>query len=63
MDLVHSQGLPGRQIASDWRFLKAAVRAWLTVSSPTWETRKAAILEPAGKYREDPDLESIVEEE
>jgi excisionase family DNA binding protein len=60
--LVHSQGLPGRCIASEWRFLKAAVQHWLAAASPTWETRKAAILELAGKYKEDPDLEKIVEE-
>ena len=60
--LVHSQGLPGRCIASEWRFLKSAVQHWLATASPTWETRKAAILELAGKYKEDPDLEEIVKE-
>jgi excisionase family DNA binding protein len=60
--LVHSQGLPGRCVANEWRFLKAAVQHWLATASPTWETRKAAILELAGKYKEDPDLEQIVEE-
>jgi excisionase family DNA binding protein len=60
--LVHSQGLPGRCVAGDWRFLKSAVQHWLATASPTWETRKAAILELAGKYKEDPDLEKIVEE-
>jgi excisionase family DNA binding protein len=60
--LVHSQGLPGRCIAGEWRFLKAALQNWLATASPTWETRKAAILELAGKYKDDPDLEQIVEE-
>jgi excisionase family DNA binding protein len=60
--LVHSQGLPGRFIASEWRFLKGAIQDWLATSSPTWETRKAAILELAGKYKDDPDLEPIVAE-
>jgi hypothetical protein len=60
--LVHSQGLPGRCIAGEWRFLKSAVQHWLATPSPTWETRKAAILELEGKYKEDPDLEKIVEE-
>jgi Helix-turn-helix domain len=62
VDLVHSQGLPGRCIAGDWRFLKAAVQQWLATASPTWETRKAAILELSGKYKDDPDLERIVDE-
>jgi hypothetical protein len=60
--LVHSQGLPGRGIAGEWRFLKAAIQHWLGTAPPTWETRKAAILELAGKYKDDPDLEQIVEE-
>ena len=60
--LVHSQGLPGRCIASEWRFLKAAIEHWLATASPAWETRKAAILELAGKYKEDADLEQIVED-
>jgi excisionase family DNA binding protein len=60
--LVHSQGLPGRCIAGEWRFLKAAIQHWLAAASPSWETRKAGILELAGKYKDDPDLEQIVEE-
>ena len=42
--------------------LKAAIQHWLATASPTWETRNAAILELAGKYKEDPDLEQIFEE-
>jgi hypothetical protein len=60
--LVHSQGLPGRCIASEWRFLKAAIESWLGAASPTWDVRKAAILELAGKYKEDAELEQIVED-
>ena len=60
--LVHSQGLPGRFSAGEWRFLKAAIPYWLATASPNWETRKAAILELAGKYNGDPDLGQIVEE-
>jgi hypothetical protein len=57
---VQSQGLPGRCIAGEWRFLKSAIQHWLASVSPTWEMRKAEILDLAGKYRDDPDLESIV---
>jgi len=60
--LVHAQGLPGRLAGTEWRFLKAAVQHWLSCGSPTWETRKSAILEMAGKYKDDPDLEQIVED-
>jgi hypothetical protein len=34
----------------------------LATGSPTWDTRKAAILELSGKYKDDPDLENIVED-
>jgi transcriptional regulator with XRE-family HTH domain len=60
--LVHSQALPGRPVAGEWRFLKAAIQHWLAAASPTWETTKAAILELAGKYKDDPELEQIVAE-
>jgi hypothetical protein len=60
--LVHSQGLPGCCIATEWRFLKAAVEHWLGAAPPSWEARKAGILELAGKYKKEPDLEQIAEE-
>ena len=60
--LVEEQGLPTRQLGNEWRFLKAAIQHWLATGSPTWKTRKAAILELAGKYKDDPDLEQIVAE-
>lgn len=59
---IQSQGLPGRCIAGEWRFLKSAIQHWLASVSPSWEMRKAGILELAGKYRDDPDLETIVED-
>ena len=57
---VEEQALPARRMGSEWRFLKPAIRQWLAAGSPTWEKRKAAILELAGKYKDDPDLEQIV---
>jgi excisionase family DNA binding protein len=60
--LVHSQGLPGRHSAGQWRFLKSAIQQWLGTGSPTWETRKAALLAAAGSFRDDPELLAIVEE-
>jgi hypothetical protein len=59
---AHTQGLPGRYVTGEWRFLKAALQRWLASGSPTWDTRKAAILELSGKYKDDPDLENIVHE-
>jgi hypothetical protein len=57
-----TQGLPGRLVAGEWRFLKSAIQQWLNVSQPTAEMRKAALLAAAGAFRDDPDLEDIVEE-
>jgi excisionase family DNA binding protein len=62
VDLVHSQGLPGRLIGSDWRFLKSALQQWLSNASPTLQSRKEAQLALAGKYKNDPDLMRICEE-
>jgi excisionase family DNA binding protein len=59
--LVQSQGLPGRCVGGEWRFLKNAVQDWLGGSS-SLQANKEAWLTMAGKYTEDPDLERIVEE-
>lgn len=59
---VDEQALPARGLQNEWRFLKAAIQQWLATGSPTWQSRKAAILQLAGKYKDDPDLEKIVAE-
>jgi excisionase family DNA binding protein len=59
--LVHSQGLPGRIVGGEARFLKAAIQQWLSAGSPTAASRKAAQLAAAGAFRDDPDLIGIVE--
>jgi excisionase family DNA binding protein len=59
---IHSQGLPGRLIGGEWRFLKPAIQQWLSTGSPNAETRKAAILAASGTFRDDPDLLPLVEE-
>jgi excisionase family DNA binding protein len=57
-----AQGLPGRLVGGEWRFLKTALQQWLSVSQPTDEMRKAALLAAAGSLRDDPELEDMVEE-
>jgi excisionase family DNA binding protein len=59
---VHMQGLPGRMVGGEWRFSKAGIQQWLSTGEPTAETRKAAQLALAGKYKDDPDLFPILEE-
>ena len=38
------------------------IRQWLSVSQPTAEIRKAAILQLVGKWKDDPDVEKILED-
>jgi hypothetical protein len=59
---VNSQGLPGRLVGGEWRFLKSAIQQWLSTGLPTQETRKAVLLAAAGSFKDDPDLIPIVEE-
>ena len=49
-----SQGLPGRLVGGEWRFLKDALRQWLGAGRPTAEMRKAAQLALAGAWKDDP---------
>ena len=60
--LVQSQGLPGRFIGSEWRFLKTALQQWLSTAAPTTDARKQAQLALAGKYKDDPTLLDICAE-
>ena len=57
-----SQGLPGRMIGGEWRFLKTALQQWLSVSQPTAEMRKAAQMALAGAWKDDPDIMQILED-
>ncbi len=64
--LAREGSLPGRQIGTEWRFLKAAVQDWLRAGFPEpgadpLRANKEAWLAMAGKYKDDPDLEEIVE--
>jgi excisionase family DNA binding protein len=60
--LIQEQGLPARQIGSEWRFLKSAIEQWLSTGAPTLQARTQAQLALAGKYKDDPDLMHICEE-
>jgi excisionase family DNA binding protein len=50
--MVREQGLPGREVADDWRFLKAAVQDWLRTGPD--RTGKEAQLTRAGAWKDDP---------
>lgn len=56
VELVYGQGLPGRRIGADWRFLRTAVEDWLRVpdQGDFWSTHFGAL-------KGDPYLEQILE--
>jgi excisionase family DNA binding protein len=58
--LIHEQALPARRLANEWRFLKAAIQQWLSTPPPPGS--KEAILSVAGAWKDDPDLEDMLEE-
>jgi len=57
--LVRDQGLPARQVGSDWLFFKTAVQDWL--SQPARKQSKEEQLAMAGQWKDDPNLETMVE--
>lgn len=60
VEMVKTQGLAARQIGKDWRFLKSALQNWL--GGEPKRSSKQALLNLAGKFRDDPYLEEITRE-
>jgi excisionase family DNA binding protein len=59
--LVREQGLPGRRIGLEWRFLKTALQEWLSIPMPPLNPQEQ-LMQWAGAFRDDPDLKAIVAE-
>jgi hypothetical protein len=57
---VRSEGLPGRLVDGEWRFLRTAVEDWLR--GTVQRGSKEAIRTLAGAWKDDPDLDEIVKE-
>jgi excisionase family DNA binding protein len=57
-DLIRQQGLPGRKIGDQWRFLKAGLRDWLR--SPLIENWR--LMELAGAWKDDPYLDEMLKQ-
>ena len=55
--LVSEQGLPGRQIGKDWRFLRTAIERWLEPG----RAEKSSILDQLGAFANDPTWEQYLE--
>lgn len=58
--LITEQGLPARQLAREWRFSKAAILQWLSTPPPMGS--KEAQMSVIGSWKDDPDLEDMLEE-
>jgi excisionase family DNA binding protein len=52
---ITEQGLEGRQIGSDWRFLRSAVEDWLRHRS-----LKARLLATSGSLKDDPQMDRLL---
>jgi excisionase family DNA binding protein len=59
--LVKEQGLPARQFANEWRFLKSAIQDWLRTGS-TAESNKEAWRALAGRWKDDPVVDDDLRE-
>lgn len=59
--LGRAQGLPGRQVGSERRFLKAAVQDWLR-ATPAPRSNKEAWLALAGVWEDDPFRADLLED-
>jgi excisionase family DNA binding protein len=58
--LAHLQELPGCQIGNEWGFLKAGLQDWFR--TPARKSGKDALLAVAGTWKDDPDIEEIVQQ-
>jgi excisionase family DNA binding protein len=58
--MVTSQGLPGRLIENEWRFLKTALQDWLRTPPP--KPSKEAMRSRVGSWKDDPTLEEMLKE-
>jgi excisionase family DNA binding protein len=58
--LIHTQDLPGRLAAGQWRLLKSAIDDWLRVPPP--KPSKEAVLARIGSWKDDPYLEDELRE-
>ena len=60
LKLIAEEGLPGRQIGSEWRFLHSALNIWLC--APANARGRAAVLNLAGNWKGDPHLDELIDQ-
>src|SRR5437588_4369740 len=61
MRLFREQGLPARQVGSEWRFLLTAIRDWLGRGKPQ-ESDKEAWMKLVGVWKDDPTFDEFRKE-
>ena len=59
--MIHEQALPARQVGIEWRFLKSAIQQWLSCGKTALQANKEAWMSIAGMWRDDPDVEDMLE--
>ena len=59
LKMTAEQGLPGRQIGSEWRFLQSALDAWLC-TPPNEKNNREVLLDLAGRWKDDPYLDELM---
>jgi excisionase family DNA binding protein len=57
VDLMRKQGMPGRKVGSDWRFLKAAIQEWLRLPE-----KENFWWKHFGALKDDPNLDEMLEQ-
>jgi excisionase family DNA binding protein len=61
LHMVHEQGLHGRQVGTEWRFLRSAIDDWLR-TGPQPLANKEAWLALAGAWKDDPTVDDLLQE-
>lgn len=63
LEAATARDMPGQQTADGWRFSRSALQRWLGSKRPlNLEEQKASLLALAGVWKDDPDIEQIVED-
>jgi excisionase family DNA binding protein len=58
--LAEVQGIPGRFVGNEWRFLKSAIQEWLSMPRPNGANE--GIWAQAGSWKDDPYLNEMLED-
>lgn len=61
--LITEQGLPGRKIGGEWRFLRGAIADWLSAPADQEESAPAFVREPEQQNRKPPLRERFAQED